>query len=119
MSETPDYGPSLFRLLTVVRDFQDAEHTYASRESALLARHTAAWNRMNDCLVSVIGILSAVNPEASSVIAETSADLIELAGQIWETSELRVKNIEAFIAGLTEAQLLLPMGEEESQNAER
>jgi hypothetical protein len=28
MSEKPDYGPSLLRLLKVVRDFQDAEHTY-------------------------------------------------------------------------------------------
>jgi hypothetical protein len=116
MSEKPDYGPSLFRLLMVVRDFQDAEATYATRENTLLAQHTAAWNQMNDNILAVVGILAAVNPEASGAIAETAVRLIDLAGQIWETSNLRVKNIERFIAGLSEAHSLLPTGEGEKQN---
>jgi hypothetical protein len=117
MSEKPDYGPSLYRLLAVVRDFQDAELTYATRENALLKEHTAAWNQMNDHLLMVVGILAAVNPEASGAIAETAVHLIELAGQIWETSNLRVKNIEQFMAGLSEAHSLLPKGKKEGQNA--
>jgi hypothetical protein len=69
--------------------------TFATRENALFRKHTEAWMAMNNAMMLVLPLVGHFNPEAAAALAGQMETIIELSGEVEETTRLRAANIDA------------------------
>jgi len=99
---------SFLALAKAVRDFQDADLTYATRESDLVKKQSEVWHAFNDALVLVVPIVAAANPEAMQKVAQCAESLVTLTEQLYETGVFRHRNLLQFVAAIPEVARQLP-----------
>jgi|MudIll2142460700_1097286.scaffolds.fasta_scaffold00009_23 hypothetical protein len=92
----------LMSLMKVVRDFQDADLTYATRETDLTKKQTEIWHAMNDALITVMPIIAAVNPETTEQMGKCAQSLAAVSEEIYEVMVFRQQNLLRFVNALPE-----------------